>query len=80
LKEQIDQQYKNIPLLKKLDDVSLTMTLLRVSQFSPVQYIERLRKLYSQLDDLQQLNMRIPMRLISELEDYLAEQEQLTVV
>ncbi|MEY8253165.1 MAG: AAA domain-containing protein, partial [Colwellia sp.] len=77
LKEQVDEQYQNTPMLQQLDEVSLTMTLVRLSQFSAQQYLEQLEILLNQLEGLEQSGMRLSARLLSELEDYIEEQQNL---
>jgi DNA polymerase III delta prime subunit len=77
LKEQVEQQYQKFPLLQQLDDISLTLALLRVTQFSTAQYVDQWQQLLGKLQDLDQPGMRIPARLLSELEDYVGEQQRL---
>lgn len=77
LKEQVTKQYQKTPMLQKLDDVSLTLALLRVSQFSAQQYVEQLCKLLIQLEELEQSGVRLSTRLLSELEDFIEEQQDL---
>lgn len=76
LKKQVNEQYQKAPFLKKLDEISLAITLLRMSQFSRAQYIERLEDLFTQLKELQQQSVRVSSRLLSEFEDYITEHEQ----
>lgn len=75
LKEQVDQQYQNTPMLQQLDEVSLTLALLRVSQLSAQQYVEQLQRLLKQLDELERSGARLSARLLSDLEDYVEEQQ-----
>ena len=75
LKEQVDQQYQNTPMLQQLDEVSLNLALLRVSQLSAQQYVEQLQRLLKQLDELEQSGTRLSARLLSDLEDYAEEQK-----
>ena len=75
LKEQVDQQYQNTPMLQRLDEVSLTLALLRVSQLSAQQYVEQLQRLLKQLDELERSGARLSARLLSDLEDYVEEQQ-----
>lgn len=76
LKAQIEQQYQKLPMLQQLDEISLTMALLRVTQFSTAQYVEQWQQLLVKLKNLDQPGMRVPARLLSELEDYVEEQQQ----
>jgi len=75
LNEQIDQQYQQQPLLKQLDELNASLVLLRVSQYSAAQYAGQLSLLLKQLQQLEQHRVRLPSRLISEFEDYVAEQQ-----
>ncbi|MGB2221971.1 DEAD/DEAH box helicase [Neptunomonas sp.] len=77
LQEQIEQQYQQLPMLQQLDDISLTMALLRVTQFSSAQYVDQWQQLLRQLKTLDQSGGRVSARLLSELEDYVEEQQQL---
>lgn len=76
LKEQIEQQYQKFPALKQLDGLALTLTQLRVSQFSAVQYVDTLQQVLSQLTDIEAQGIRISARLVSELDEYIEEQRQ----
>lgn len=76
LNEQIDQQYQQQPLLKQLDELNTSLALLRVSQYSPAQYAGQLSLLLKQLQKPEQHRVRLPSRLISEFEDYVAEQQR----
>jgi len=73
LKGQVQQQYEEQPVLQQLDGVIETMTLLRMSQYSSTQYRDQLQHLLKQLRGLDS-GMRVPARLISDLEDYVKEQ------
>ncbi len=73
LKKQVQQQYEEQPVLQQLDGVIETMTLLRMSQYSSAQFRDQLQHLLKQLYDLDS-GMRVPARLISDLEDYVKEQ------
>ncbi|MCZ2722387.1 AAA domain-containing protein [Marinomonas sp. 15G1-11] len=73
LKEQVQLQYEEQPVLQQLDEVVETMTLLRMSQYSSAQHRDQLQHLLKQLRALDS-SMRVPARLISDLEDYVKEQ------
>lgn len=75
LNEQIDQQYQQQPILKQLDELNASLALLRVSRYSPAQYAAQISLLLKQLQQLEQHRVRLPSRLISEFEDYVAEQQ-----
>lgn len=77
LNEQVRQQYQKIPMLKQLDDISMAIALLRITQCSAAQYLEQWQQLLGQLIDLDQSGMRISARLRDELEEYVEEQQQL---
>jgi DNA polymerase III delta prime subunit len=77
LQGQIEQQYQQLPMLQQLDDISLTMALLRASQFSSTQYADQWQQLLRQLETLDQSGGRVSARILSELEDYVEEQQQL---
>ena len=79
LKQQIDQQYQQSPALKTLDELTTTLTLLRVSQNSASQYIEQLETLRQQIEALGKPTagsspIRLSPRLLSELNDYIEQQ------
>ena len=79
LKQQIDQQYQQSPALKTLDELMTTNTLLRVSQYSADHYIEELKTLRQHIEALGRRTagsspIRIPARLLHELDDYIEQQ------
>ena len=77
LKEQVAKQYQKSPMLQQLDEILLTLALLRVSQLSAPQYVEQLKKLLKQLEELEQSGARLSVRILSDVEDYVEEQQAL---
>lgn len=79
LKQQINQQYEQAPSLKTLDDLTRTITLLRVSQYSSGQYVTQLETLRQQIKALSERTpgsspIRLPARLLHELDEYIDQQ------
>lgn len=82
LKQQINQQYEQAPSLKTLDDLTRTITLLRVSQYSSSgQYVAQLETLRQQIEALSERTpgsspIRLPARLLHELDEYIDQQRK----
>tara|TARA_R110002167_G_C12704686_1_gene654213 strand:+ start:3291 stop:6824 length:3534 start_codon:yes stop_codon:yes gene_type:complete len=81
LKQQIDQQYQQSPALKTLDELTSTLTLLRVSHYSANQYIEQLEMLRQQIEALGKRTtgsspIRLSARLLHELDEYIEQQRK----
>lgn len=78
LEGQIEQQYQQLPMLKQLDDIRLTSSFLRIKEFTTAQFIEHWQELLRQLKTLDRSGMQVSARLLSELEDYVEEQQRFT--
>ena len=76
LTEQVEKQYEQFPQLQQLDELYSTLVLLRISKFTPAQYVNQLQNVVDQLHKLDNHRLRISARLISEIEEYLKGQQQ----
>ena len=81
LNKQVDQQYEQSPALKCLDNLTRTVTLLRVSQYSADQYIAQLDTLRKQIAALTERTpgsspIRLPARLLYEIDEYIEKQRK----
>lgn len=85
LNEQISKQYKQAPALKILDDITRTIMLLRISQYSADHYIQELGTLREQLRALSEHStgyrpIQLNARLLHELDEYIEQQQKTTPV
>lgn len=80
LNEQISKQYEQAPSLKILDDITRTIMLLRISQYSSDHYMRELKALLKQVKALSARTnghrpISLPERLLYELDEYIKQQQ-----